>query len=153
MQVFDIPAEVVRNVVSPYTPDELPRRSTAPRKSSTRKGKGPHGSGDGIRASSARIFWSSHRETQRVTDVWVSTTDQPKEIYTEEYYSQRWNCVVGNCDVAWLRHPEYTPEAVFGTFIAAGFHSPADLVNALYQFAKIDICGWALPMLGRLEGR
>jgi len=28
----------------------------------------------------------------------------------------------------------------------------ANFVNALHQFAKIDTCGWALPMLGRLGG-
>ncbi len=153
MQVIDFTAEVVRNVVSPYTPDELPRRLNAPRKSSVRKGKGQRGGKGGTRASSACIFWSLHRETRRVTDVWVSTTDQPREYYTEEYFSQRWDCVVGNCDRGWLSYPEYTPEAVFGAFIETGFHTPADLVNALHQFAKIDTCGWALPMLGRLGDR
>ncbi len=46
-----------------------------------------------------------------------------------EYFSPRWTCVVGNCDVDWLRHPEYTPEAVFGEMIEIGFHSSADLIN------------------------
>ena len=89
--------------------------------------------------------------TNRVTDVWVSTTDQPEEDYTREYFSPRWTCVVGNCDVDWLRHPEYTPEAVFGEMIEIGFHSSADPINALRQFAKIDSCDWAERMLARLR--
>jgi hypothetical protein len=80
----------------------------------------------------------------------VSTTDQPEELFTREYFSPRWTCVVGNCDAGWLRHPEFTPEAVFGELIEIGFHSPSDLTNALRQFAKIDACRWALPMLARL---
>jgi hypothetical protein len=85
-----------------------------------------------------------------VTDVWVSTTDQPTAEFTREYFSPRWTCVVGNCDAEWLSHPEFTPEAVFGELIEIGFHSSADLINALRQFAKINTCKWALPMLGCL---
>jgi hypothetical protein len=124
----------------------------APRKSQTRTGRVRRPAGDRIRARSARIFWSAHPQTNRVTDVWVSTTDQPGEESAREYFSPRWTCVVGNCDVDWLRHPEFTPEAVFGELIGIGFHSSADLINALRQFAKIDSCHWALPMLGRLGG-
>lgn len=85
-------------------------------------------------------------------DVWVSTTDQAEEAYTAEYFSLRWCFVVGNCDVEWLRDPLYTPEAVFGPMAAIGFASPAEAINAIRQFAKIDACGWALAMLARLEG-
>ena len=78
----------------------------------------------------------------------MSTTDQPKAEFTREYFSRRWTCVVA----AWLRDPDYTPEAVFGELIGIGFHASADLINALRQFAKINSCHWALPMLGRLGG-
>ena len=104
-----------------------------------------------IRAASARIFWSGHPESNRVTDVWVSTTDQPYEAYTQEYFSLRWHCVVGNCDADWLCDPDYTPEAVFGEMAQTGFHCSADLINALRPFAKIDSCDWPPRMLGRLE--
>jgi hypothetical protein len=82
----------------------------------------------------------------------VSTTHQPVELFTREYFSPRWGFVVGNGDVAWLRHPAFTPKAVFGQLIKLGFHSSAELINALRQFAKIDSCDWALAMLGRLGG-
>ena len=103
-----------------------------------------------INERSARIFWSDHPVSGRVADVWVSTTDQSLEAFTEEYFSARWNNVVGNCDVAWLEDPAYTPEAVFGEMIETGFHDRTNLVGALRQFAKIDSCDWAQRMLGRL---
>jgi hypothetical protein len=106
-----------------------------------------------IRVASARIFWAHHPEKNRVRDVWVSTTDQADEDYTAEYFSPRWCSVVGNCDVDWLKVPEYTPEAVFGELVEMGFHAKAELVNALRQFGKIDACRpWAAAMLGRLGG-
>lgn len=134
----------------PITPSET-SGAAAPRKSQSLTGRVRRLAGHRIKARSARIFWSLHPQTNRVTDVWVSTTDQPVEFFTREYFSQRWTCVVGNCDADWLRHPEFTPEAVFGELITIGFHSSADPINALRQFAKIDTCKWATPMLGRLE--
>jgi len=124
--------------------------AVAPRKSQSRKGRVRRRAGHRIKASSARISWSLHPQTNRVIDVWVSTTDQPVELFTREYYSPRWGFVVGNCDVDWLHHPEFMPEAVFGQLIKIGFHSSAELVNALRQFDKVDTCKWAAAMLGRL---
>ena len=150
MQVIEITPEVLRNVLSPYTPLET-SGAAAPPEVSGKEGKSGSRPGGPIRAKSARIFWSAHPDTNRVADVWVSTTDLPKEEFTREYVSPRWTCVVGNCDHEWLDHADYTPEAVFGEMIEIGFHSSADLINALRQFDKIDTCRWALPMLGRLE--
>ena len=150
MQVIENTQDGLRNPVSPNTPIET-SGAGARRKSHARRGKIGRQTEGRIRARSARIFWSDHRQTNRVTDVWVSTTDQPEKDFTREYFSPRWTCVVGNCDVDWLRHPEYTPEAVFGEMIEIGFHSSADLINALRQFAKIDSCDWAERMLARLR--
>jgi hypothetical protein len=36
--------------------------------------------------------------------------------------------------------------------VATGFASPAEAINAIGQFAKIDACGWARAMLPRIEG-
>jgi hypothetical protein len=101
---------------------------------------------------SARIFWSADAASRRVCDVWVSTTDQPEEAYTAEYFSLRWTFVVGNCDVEWLQDPLYTPEAVFGQMVAIGFASSAEAIHAIRQFAKIDACAWARSMLPRIAG-
>lgn len=110
--------------------------------------KAPHR----ISVSSARIFWSGDLTPPfGVRDVFVSTTDQPEEKYTAEYFSHRWQCVVGNCNVEWLNDPLYTPEAVFGSFVARGFASAAEAINAVEQFAKIDACNWARAMLPRIR--
>jgi hypothetical protein len=149
LQVIENTQGGLRNLLSPHTPLET-SGAVAPRKSQSRKGRVRRRAGHRIKASAAKIFWSLHPQTNRVTDVWVSSTDQPTAEFTREYFSPRWGFVVGNCDVAWLRHPAFTPEAVFGQLIKLGFHSSAELINALRQFAKINTCKWALPMLVRL---
>ena len=103
-----------------------------------------------IRATTARIFWSFNPETQRIRDVYVSSTEVPREQYTRDYYSPRWTCVVGNCDADWLTHPEYTPEAVFGEMIMIGFETREELINALGQLSTIDTCVWARLMSARI---
>jgi hypothetical protein len=157
MQVLENMAAVCGSGSPPLTPYEtsapLSRRRGVSRKSSRRRrSAGAVDRSDNIRVRSARIFWSDDPASRRVCDVWVSTTDQPEEAFTAEYFSSRWTFVVGNCDVEWLRDPLYTPEAVFGQMVATGFASPAEAINAIGQFAKIDACGWARAMLPRIEG-
>ena len=151
MQVIDITPEVVRNVVSPHTPPET-SGALAPQKSHANKGKFGSPAKGPIKVAAARIFWSTHPDTDRVIDVWVSSAELTQEELTREYFSPRWSSVVGNCDCEWLEELDYTPEAVFGELIEIGFHSSSALSNALRQFAKIDVCVWALPMLSRLGG-
>ena len=126
--------------------------ASARRKSRSRTGRVRQRAEGRIPVGSARIFWTSHPQTGRVTDVRVSSSDQAAGQVAREYLSPHWSCAVGDCDAGWLAHPAFTPEAVFGEMIETGFHTPADLAEALRQFARIDTCSWALPMLVRLEG-
>ena len=160
MQVLENMAAVCGSESPPITPYRtsvpLRGRHGSSRKSCYRRRDRGSGAGDRsvgfIRVGSARIFWSADPASRKVRDVWVSTTDQPYEAYSAEYFSLRWTFVVGNCNVDWLRNPLCTPEAVFGQMAAIGFASPAEAINAIRQFAKIDACGWARAMLPRLEG-
>lgn len=106
-----------------------------------------------IPVETARIFWSHGPAPHRhACDVYVSTSALPQTLVDDEYFSQRWWCVVGDCDVGWLVDPQYTPEAVFGELLESGFASRAEMLNALRQFAWIDTCSWARLMLARLGG-
>ena len=105
-----------------------------------------------IPVAAVRIFWSHGFQPCRVRDVYVSRTDIDPHLVEAEYFSDRWECVVGNCDADWLRSSKFTPEAVFGELLVTGFASNEEAVNAIRQFAQIDVCAWARLALDRIGG-